>query len=234
MHINNVILDILQVHTWVIKPTFGREGQNIQILEKFDLKELAKKANSNVNNSKEFDIATKSYLHDLKNPKHAIPIGNNIYQAFSHSEKLDDKYITIGSWTVNGVPVAITVRASESEILQDENSYFYPHLIHFEDSIKILLHTENKFQSTLRWELYGDEVLKFSKIFGEFYERFEFEERRHKKKNHHMSGYTRGYSSSDNVSNYVAKNSSSSNDLNKSFVAKAATGSTSARASSSS
>ncbi len=246
MLFNNVRSDTENVHTWVIKPSYGREGQNIQVVQKSFLEDLAKKPKEIDEKNKSGsvgEISEKSYLHDMKNPAHAIPVGNNIYQAFSHSEKLNDKYITIGSWTVNGVPSAILVRASDKEILQDENSYFYPHLVHFDNSTNIILHTENKKQSHLRRELYGDEKLKFSRVFGEFseiYKKFKFLERKlgrsGKQHSHSMFYGGPAYKNASNITPKMIPSSSNSSSSHSSSAGggKAATGSHSSHASSSS
>ncbi len=258
-----LLKDTKNVKTWIIKPTYGREGQNIQIvsskflrdyanhviendiqdLSLFDynesLKNIIKEKNLNYdfqnpekNNDLNFDgISNISYLEDIKDPNHKIKTNNNIYQAFSYSEKLDDKFITVGSWTINGVPSAIIVRGSGSEILRDENSYYFPHLIDFDNNIKFYLNTESQKQKKLRKELYGSELFNYRNIFGDFYSKFVFTERRIGGGGGNYSKYFQKSSENSIDKVYVSKGRKFDSIDKRNLHSRAATGSTSSKGS---
>lgn len=221
--------DLKNYPDWVVKPLYGREGQNIKIKSSYDLQEEAKKALE----SKLVD--QDNYIEDSRDPSHKLKLGKCIYQGFSESEKIDKTFITIGSWTINGIPAGIIIRGSEGKILSDEKSHFFPHLVHFNKDFQLSLKLESENLNTLRKELYGDEEEKFKNIFENFYPMMRFNQARaNKSRSSRRSNYRSTKSSSTPF--FIRNDDGKNKTANKTSTSSSrpSTGSTASRASSTS
>lgn len=161
---NNLLKEINKTNKWVVKSLYGREGFDVKVVDKSKLE------SQSLDNNTTKEAYFSNDLHDKRNPNITHHINNAIYQSFSESVLLDDNFITIGSWTVNGTPAGFTVRETKENVLNDDNSHFVPHMSHMQEyALNINFKTFNELQRNLRWDLYGDEWEQWLKIYdGKF------------------------------------------------------------------
>ncbi|CDG22649.1 conserved protein of unknown function [Xenorhabdus poinarii G6] len=89
------------MHSYVIKPLFSREGANIRIIE----------------NGREIASADGPYGEE-----------GMIVQQFHALPKFDDRYVLLGSWLVDDQSAGICIR-EDRELITQDLSRFYPHII---------------------------------------------------------------------------------------------------------
>ena len=166
---NKIKKEIINSEKWVVKSLYGREDFDIykNILES---QSRSQENFTNENKDKKDDNSSTN-LPDKRDTNHTHNINGAIYQKFSESELLENNFITIGSWTVNGAPVGLNVRESKEKILNNDNSHFVPFLT-TSDLGQFEFLSLNDYQIYLREELYIDEWQEWKNIYSkEFIEK---------------------------------------------------------------